>query len=210
MGADLVSVESRDTDDRVTESARAAATTTLRGLAITSAITRCVSGGDALSADGLGSGELEPSDAVTSGDEVEPLLDDSGVEGAGELCLPVGGLTPAVDDDGVLDSAADLASPLLDEGPEAVFDPVVPAECLPAPFDDDGPWPAPVVRDDLVADTVSDSSDLCVDGDGALEVPADAEAPEPSEPVLSAWATPDPLARAAPTPRVIAPAPSQP
>ncbi len=38
----------------------------------------------------------------------------------------------------------------------------------------------------------------------------DEEAPEPSAPVPSAWATPDPLARAAPTPRVIAPAPSQP
>jgi hypothetical protein len=123
-----------------------------------------VSGRDALSADGLGSGEVEPSDAVTSGDEVEPLLDDS--EGAGELCRPAGALTPVGADDGLLDCAADLASPLPGEGPEAAFEPVVPAECLPAPFDDDdGPWPAPAVRDDLVDDAVSDSSDLWADGD---------------------------------------------
>ena len=32
---------------------------------------------------------------------------------------------------------------------------------------------------------------------------------EVSEPVSSAWAIPDPLAKAAPTPKVIAPAPSQ-
>jgi hypothetical protein len=200
---DPASAETRDTDDRVAESAGAAATTPLDVLATGSALAWRPSGNDARSTDGLGSG-----DAAGSG-EVEP-----GVEGAGDV---------------VLDSAPafGLVSPRLGDGPAAVFEPVVPAECLPAPFDDDERWVALVVREDVVDAAVGDSSDFCVVGDGALVVPADEvcgpalaaelvlpldgeEVPEPAEPVPSAWATPDPLARAAPTPRVIAPAPSQP
>jgi hypothetical protein len=147
---------------------------------------------------------------VTGPGDVEP-----GAGGAGDV---------------VLDSAAaslGLVSSLLEDGPAAVFEPGVPAECLPAPFDDDERWVALAFRGVVVDDAVGDSSDLCAEGDGALEVPADEvcgpglatepalplddeEPPEPSEPVLSAWARPDPLARAAPTPKVIAPAPSQP
>jgi hypothetical protein len=199
---DPASAETRDTDARINESG-SASSMALCALGTASALAWRPSGNDARSTDGLGSG-----DAAGSGD-VEP-----GVEGAGDV---------------VLDSAAafGLVSPRLGDGPAAVFEPVVSAECLPAPFDDDERWVALVVREDVVDAAVGDSSDFCVEGDGALVVPADEvcgpalaaelvlpldgeEAPGLSEPVPSAWATPDPLARAAPTPRVTAPAPNQP
>jgi hypothetical protein len=98
---------------------------------------------------------------------------------------------------------------------------------VPAALCDDERWVGLFVRNDVVDGAVSDSPDTCGEGDGPFDVSADevlgpwlaservllldeAEPAEPSGPVPSAWATPDPLARAAPTPRLIAPAPSQP
>jgi hypothetical protein len=103
-----------------------------------------------------------------------------------------------------------------------VLESVMLADGLFAPFVVGERWlVALVVRDDLV------DGATCVECDGPLEAPSDdlcgawlvtevvplldEEGPDDlSEPVLSAWATPDPLASAAPTPRVMAPAPSQP
>jgi hypothetical protein len=175
--------------------------------------------------------------AMTSGDKVESALDDSGVEGAGVLpWLPgalgdvadVVALNLAVGDDEVLDSAAavGLVLPLLDELLRAVFE-LLAADGLPAPLGDDGLWVAFLVRIDLGDDAVCDPRDASVEGDGPLDAPSEEvlgagpasepllllaveEPPVPSGPVPSAWAMPDPLARAAPTPSVIAPAPSQP
>ena len=131
--------------------------------------------------------------------------------------------------DVVLESAAVVGLVLLlpSEWRGAVLEPVMPADGLPAFFGDRELWVAFVVCDDLVDGAMCDSPDSCVVFDGPLEAPSDEvrgprlvaapvllldeEGPaELSGPVLSAWATPDPLARAAPTPRVIAPAPSQP
>ena len=98
---------------------------------------------------------------------------------------------------------------------------------LAAPFGEGGRWVAFVVRDALVDGAMCDSPDSCDEFDEPLEAPSDEVrgpglAVEPAVlldaeglvelcgPVLSAWATPEPLARAAPTPSVIAPAPSQP
>jgi hypothetical protein len=66
--------------------------------------------------------------------------------------------------------------------------------------DDAGSWAL------LVDDEVCELLDPPVD-DELLALPPDGD-DEPSEPVLSACATPEPLAKAAPIPSVIAPAPS--
>ena len=91
-----------------------------------------------------------------------------------------------------------------------VLEPVTPAGGLPAFFGDREPWVGFVVCDDLVDGAMCDSPDSCVVFDGPLEARSDevrgprldaepvllldAEGPvELSGPVLSAWATPDPL-----------------
>jgi hypothetical protein len=156
---------------------------------------------------------------MTSSDEVEgalvgPGVEDSDVEDSGVLpwpAEPVG--------DVFVDSAAavSLRVPLLVDWVGAV----------PALLGDDELWVVFLVRNDVVDDAVCDPPDFCVEGDGPLDVPSEEvlgaglatepvllldeeEPPELSGPVPSAWAMPDPLARAAPTPRVTAPAPSQP
>jgi hypothetical protein len=161
----------------------------------------------ALPPDGVGSGEVAPADGVevvetmTSSEEVDGALAGTGVE-----------------DSDVGDSGAvGLGVPLLVDWLGAV----------PAALCDDERWVGFFVRNDVVDGAVGDSPDACGEGDGPFDVSSDGvlgpwlaservllldevEPAEPSGPVPSAWATPDPLARAAPTPRVIAPAPSQP
>jgi hypothetical protein len=206
--ADLATVKSRNTDDLVTGSGEVASMT-LRAAVTASARTWCTKG-----ANGAGS------DGVNRGDGAEPAPDGPGVD--------VADLLPGVLGSIVLDSAAVVGLVLLPgEWRGAVLEPVVLADGLPAPFAEGERWVAFVVREDLVDGAMCDSLDSCVVFDGPLEVRSDEvrgpglaaepvllldeEGPvEPSEPVLSAWAMPVPLARAAPTPRVIAPAPSQP
>ena len=208
------------------------ASRTLRAAATASARIWWTNGANALATDGAGSGDgvgsdvVNPGDGVelvdgkVSGDEAEPVPDGPGVDGSdvlpGALC------------DAVLDSAAVVGLVLLlpSQWRGAVLEPVMPADGLPALFEGER-WVAFGVRDALVDGAMCEAPDSCVEFDGPLEVRSDevrgpglAAAPvllldadgpvELSGPVPSAWATPDPLARAAPTPRVIAPAPSQP
>jgi hypothetical protein len=170
--------------------------------------------------DEVGSGEVAPANGVelvetmTSSEEVDGALAGPGVEDSGVLSSPAETVG-----DVLVDSAAavGLGVPL----------PVDSLGAVPAALCDDERWVGLFVRNDVVDGAVSDSPDTCGEGDGPFDVSADevlgpwlaservllldeAEPAEPSGPVPSAWATPDPLARAAPTPRLIAPAPSQP
>jgi hypothetical protein len=177
------------------------------------------------SGDGVGSGELAPADGVefvetmTSSDEVDGALagtgvEDSDVEDSGVLPWPAETVGDVLGDSA---AAVGLGVPLLVDSLGAV----------PAALCDDERWVGFFVRNDVVDGAVGDSPDACIEGEGPLDEPSDEvlgpwlaservllldeeEPPEPSGPVPSAWAMPDPLARAAPTPRVTAPAPSQP
>jgi hypothetical protein len=161
----------------------------------------------------VGSGGEIGSIVVAPADGVE-LVEDSDVEDSGVLPRPAETVG-----DVVVDSAAavGLGVPLLVDWLGAI----------PAALCDDERWVVFLVRNDVVDGAVGDSPDACVEGDEPLDVPSDEvlgpwlasepvllldeeEPPELSGPVPSAWAMPDPLARAAPTPRVTAPAPSQP
>jgi hypothetical protein len=159
------------------------------------------------SSDGVGSGEVAPADGVE-------LVEDSDVEDSGVLPWPAETVGDVLGDSA---AAVGLGVPLLVDSLGAV----------PAALCDDERWVGFFVRNDVVDGAVGDSPDACIEGEGPLDEPSDEvlgpwlaservllldeeEPPEPSGPVPSAWAMPDPLARAAPTPRVTAPAPSQP
>jgi hypothetical protein len=234
--ADLVTVKSRRTVDLAAGSGEVASRT-LRAAATASARRWCTKGANALATDGAGWGDGVGSAGVITGerlglvgaeasaDGVEPEPDGPRVDGSD---APPEMLGDVVALDAVLDSAAVVGLVLLlpSEWRGAVLEPVTPAGGLPAFFGDREPWVGFVFCDDLVDGAMWDATDSCVVFDGPLEARSDevcgprfdaeplllldAEGPLGCGPVLSAWATPDPPARAAPTPSAIAPAPSQP
>jgi hypothetical protein len=174
--------------------------------------------------------------ACTTGEELDDgVLAGVPATAAGVTVVAEGGVVPAGGEDaagGVLMSemgdeifltlvdeglvaAALLDWPLDDVALEAVSpdDAVVLAACLTLVW-----WVTD--PDDKVCVVLDSSVDVVplLDGESGCEDfagPSEVEPPalpladdEPPEPALSAWAIPAPLARAAPTPRVIAPAPS--
>lgn len=126
------------------------------------------------------------------------------------------------DGDAVDGSSAAGGSGLRLDALAVAIEPVTPTDGRPTPLSDGDPWVAFLARTDPVDDGVGDPPASVAAEDDTPEVPGPALPSEPtprldddelSEPaglVLSAWAKPDPLAKAAPTPSVIAPAPSQP
>ena len=188
--ADPVLVESSDDDDP--DAAPAWSMTLCTWVA--AAATKWRESVNGLAADGVGSGDVaEVVDVTTSVELAESTADGVGV-------LP--GLAV------VLGVVAD------DAAGEGVLGPVVADGLAP-------PWGAFFIRNDPRDDVLCGPPDSCVEAGGPLDVPVvEVLAPEPvllldeeppaSGPVPSAWAIPEPLARAAPRPRVIAPAPSQP
>jgi hypothetical protein len=235
-GADPVTVESRNTDDPVAGSGDTASRTVCTAV-IAATRSWCTTAVTAAPSDGVGSGDgglivdteesgagVEPGDVEPGDGEVPMLtLKDAGVESAGVESAGVE--SAGVESAGVEDAGLPVTGTVGDIADVAEGVPVV--VVVVPPLEDSvlvgGVWrrlgqPAPAEESDPLLDVVPGDKvpavELLDEVSGLLpdeEVPVlllDADE-EPPVVVVSAWAIPNPLASAAPMPRVTAPAVSQ-